>query len=94
MERCAHAAYMWGKGAHDQQEGHDPVHSPTHYNAFGIECIDAIEASMTPEEFKGMLKGNAEKYIWRYRYKGKPLQDLQKGRWYLDKLIEKVQEDG
>ncbi len=73
---------------------HDPVNSPTHYNAFGIECIDAIEASMTDEEFRGMLKGNTLKYLWRYTYKGKPVEDLQKAQWYLAKLIEKVSADG
>ena len=25
--------------------------------------------------------------MWRYDYKGKPLEDLKKARWYLDKLI-------
>jgi hypothetical protein len=27
------------------------------------------------------------KYLWRYQYKGKPLEDLQKAKWYLEKLI-------
>tara|TARA_R110000787_G_scaffold37078_3_gene94442 strand:+ start:14067 stop:14360 length:294 start_codon:yes stop_codon:yes gene_type:complete len=79
---------VWGKG------DTDPVNSPTHYNLFGIECIDAIEASLSTEEFKGMLKGNAIKYLWRYAYKGKPLEDLEKAQWYLNKLITKVKADG
>jgi len=66
------------------------VASPAHYNRFGIECIDAIEASMSTEEFQGMLKGNVIKYLWRYRYKEKPLQDLEKAKWYLDRLIKSV----
>jgi hypothetical protein len=41
---------------------HDPVNSPAHYaDGNGIECIDAIEASMSPQEFKGFLKGNSFK---------------------------------
>ena len=36
----------------------DVVNSPTHYNAKGVECIEAIEASMTGSEFQGYLKGN------------------------------------
>ena len=68
----------------------DPVSRPSHYRAGGIEAIEAIEASMSPDEFKGMLKGNIVKYLWRYRQKGTPLQDLLKARWYLDCLIERV----
>jgi len=64
----------------------DLVNSPAHYASGGIECIDAIEASMTPEEFQGYCKGNLIKYSWRYRDKG-GTQDLQKARWYLDRLI-------
>lgn len=66
----------------------DPVNRPAHYTSGGIECIDAIRASMTPEEFKGFLKGNAMKYLWRYRLKGNPAQDLEKAGWYLSRLTE------
>ena len=65
----------------------DAVAHPDHYNTGAIECIDAIKASMSQTEFKGYLKGNLEKYIWRYNYKGKPIEDLRKARWYLNKLI-------
>jgi len=65
----------------------DPINSPSHYNSGDIECIDAIEASMSPEAFKGYLKGNVEKYVWRMSYKGKPVEDLRKARFYLDRLI-------
>ena len=70
----------------------DNVNHPAHYTQGGIECIDAIEASMSPEEFRGYLKGCQMKYLWRYRMKG-GLEDLQKARWYLDKLISKVEVD-
>jgi len=62
------------------------VNSPPHYNMGGIECIDAIEASMTPEAFKGYLKGNIQKYMWRYEAK-KGVEDLKKAEWYLNKLL-------
>ena len=70
----------------------DVVNHPTHYNhnEHGIECIDAIQASMTKEEFNGYLKGNALKYQWRYGYKGKPDEDLRKAEWYLKRLIKEV----
>jgi hypothetical protein len=65
---------------------YDEVHKPAHYNSGKVEAIEAIEASMSPEEFKGYLKGNALKYLWRYAYKGKPTQDLDKAEWYLARL--------
>ena len=70
----------------------DPVNHPAHYTQGGIECIAAIEASMTPEEFRGYLKGCQMKYMWRYQLKG-GVEDLRKARWYLDRLIKKVEAD-
>ena len=67
---------------------HDPVNSPAHYaDSFGgIQCIDAIETSMSTEEFKGFLKGNVQKYVWRYSQKN-GAEDLKKAKWYLERLI-------
>tara|TARA_R110000868_G_scaffold155131_1_gene381565 strand:+ start:298 stop:576 length:279 start_codon:yes stop_codon:yes gene_type:complete len=69
----------------------DVVNSPSHYKSGGIEAIEGIEASMGPEAFVGYLKGNVMKYMWRYERKGKPVEDLKKARWYLDRLIQKVE---
>lgn len=66
----------------------DPVNAPPHYNTGNIECIDAIQESMSPEAFKGYCKGNALKYIWRASYKGKPIEDLHKAIWYIERLME------
>ena len=71
----------------------DPVNSPKHYNQAGIECIDAIRAA-TDDGFEYYLQGNIMKYLWRFDYKDKPIEDLQKAKWYLDKLIEEVMADG
>jgi len=68
----------------------DPVYSPAHYNTGNIECIVAIEESMSSVAFKGYLKGNCLKYLWRYDYKGKQVEDLQKATWYLSKLTAQV----
>jgi len=65
---------------------HDPVNQPVHYTSGAVECIDAIEASMSAEAFKGFLKGNIQKYVWRYETKG-GVQSLQKAQWYLNRLI-------
>ena len=67
----------------------DMVNSPPHYNQTGIECIHAISAA-TGDGFKYYLQGNIMKYLWRFDYKEKPLEDLKKAQWYLDKLIEEV----
>lgn len=64
----------------------DPVNHPGHYTSGEIECIDALKASMSHAEFCGFLKGNAMKYLWRYDKKGKATEDLEKSRWYLDRL--------
>ena len=68
----------------------DVVNNPDHYNTGNVECIEAIEESMTPEAFRGYLKGNCMKYLWRYSYKGKPVEDLQKAQWYLARLLGEV----
>ena len=65
----------------------DAVNSPPHYKSGGIEAIEGIEASMGPEAYAGYLKGSVTKYLWRYEKKGKPLEDLKKARWFLDRLI-------
>ena len=70
----------------------DMVNSPPHYNQTGIECIQAISAA-TDKGFKYYLQGNVMKYLWRFDYKDKPLEDLQKAKWYLDRLIEEVMAD-
>ena len=66
----------------------DPVNSPKHYNQAGIACIDAIRAA-TDEGFEYYLQGNIMKYLWRYKYKNGS-EDLKKAQWYLNKLIEVV----
>lgn len=60
--------------------------NPAHYRSGDLECIDVIEAQMTADEFLGYLRGNAIKYLWRYRRKG-GAEDLRKARWYMDRLI-------
>ena len=71
----------------------DMVNHPPHYTDGGIECIEAIEESMSSVAFKGYLKGNCMKYLWRYEYKGKQVEDLQKAGWYLRKLTAMVAEE-
>jgi|TARA_R100001509_G_scaffold49436_1_gene26936 hypothetical protein len=66
----------------------DYVNNPPHYKNGDIQCIQAIESALSPEEFRGFCKGNVIKYTWREQYKGKD-QDLSKALWYLTRYLEK-----
>jgi hypothetical protein len=65
----------------------DAVNHPSHYVDGGIECIEAIEAQLTNDEYRGYLKGNIAKYVWRERMKGST-ESLKKAQWYLGRLIQ------
>lgn len=64
----------------------DPVNHPSHY-AGKVECIDCIESAVSElDGFHGFCVGNAIKYLYRFsRKNGK--QDLEKCKWYLERLI-------
>ena len=68
----------------------DIVNSPLHYLKGKKETIDVIQDCMTDDEYHGYLKGNVLKYVSRYKFKGEPLEVLQKAQWYLNKLIKEV----
>ena len=69
----------------------DLVNKPPHYGDGKIECIDYMKDNMDTMMFMGYLEGNCKKYLHRYRYKGKPVEDLKKARWYLDRLIQEME---
>ena len=69
----------------------DVVNHPAHYTHGKYEAIDVIEDSLCPEFVEGFLAGNVLKYMLRYRYKD-GLTDLRKARWYLDRLIDRLEE--
>ena len=62
----------------------DMVNKPPHYTAHpsGIECIEVTE-------HMSFNVGNAVKYLWRCDLKGKPLEDLKKARYYVDREIKR-----
>lgn len=69
----------------------DSVESPSHYRAGKVECVDALDSAtvgLTGEE--GFHVANVIKYVWRWKFKN-GLEDLKKARWYLDRLIRKVE---
>lgn len=75
----------------EDKKDDDPVNFPSHYNKGDIGCIDAIKACQG-DGFKYYLQGSAMKYLWRYEHKKKPIQDLEKAKWFINKLIETTQE--
>ena len=64
----------------------EKVNHPSHYNAGSIEVIDAIEDWQL--DFNA---GNVVKYVARHQHKGRPLEDLKKAMWYLQRLIDNVE---
>ena len=61
----------------------DMVNHPPHYNKGSIEIIDFIQ-----DWNLDFITGNIIKYVTRSPYKNKPLEDLEKAKFYLDRLIE------
>lgn len=72
----------------------DAVNHPDHYNNGNIECIEYLKDNMSWQGFTGYLEGNCKKYLHRWRYKKKPVEDLKKARWYLDRLIKELETEG
>ena len=71
----------------------DPVNHPAHYTAGGIECIDALESMATgyPDSVLAGLAWQVVKYVWRCPLKCKPLEDLKKARFYLNRMIDRLE---
>lgn len=83
-EYSQEAKLYMGDSVHEAKP--DMVNEPAHYQGDKMQCIDAMEAMLSVDEFRGYLRGNIFKYQWRFRDKG-GLEDLRKARWYLDRLI-------
>lgn len=58
------------------------INHPAHYtdSTKSCECIEVAQ-------YHSFCVGNAIKYVWRHRLKGRPLEDLQKAEWYLQRAI-------
>lgn len=65
----------------------EKVNHPSHYNAGGIECIDALKAATTElTGIEAFCTANAIKYLWRWKYKN-GAEDLEKAAWYINYLL-------
>ena len=62
--------------------------NPDHYKVGGIETIDYMKAKLSPEEYRGYLRGNALKYLSRLGNKDEAQQEAKKAQWYIGKLVE------
>lgn len=63
-------------------EEFDLVRRPRHYTRGGMECIDVIQAQLTPVEWHGFLRGQVAKYNWRLGEKDSFEQDAGKLAFY------------
>ena len=61
----------------------DMVNRPNHYAPNGVDSFMHMKDQMGKDAFDGFLQGNAIKYVQRYRFKGKPVEDLTKAAFYL-----------
>lgn len=64
-------------------KNNDAVHKPKHYTTGKYEVIDVIE-----DWDLNFRLANAIKYIARHKHKGKPLEDLEKALWYLQREVD------
>ena len=75
------------------RNGFDMVNHPRHYKAKnGMEVIDVIEAfTANLKGYEAIYTGKVIKYICRWKEKN-GLEDLKKAQWYLNRLIENIEE--
>ena len=50
------------------------------------DMFDAIKPSKIDTEYLGYCKGNLMKYLWWYRHKDNPIQDIGKALFYLNEI--------
>lgn len=71
----------------------DSVNKPEHYTYGKYECIDVIhELTKDLAGVQAFCLGNTLKYLWRFTHKN-GVEDLNKAKWYLDKLIKEFDTD-
>ena len=71
----------------------DPVNAPSHYELGDRQAIDVIEsvAATVIDPVDAVLTSHALKYLMRWPRKG-GITDLLKCRWYLSRLIARVED--
>jgi hypothetical protein len=65
----------------------------THYKNLSIQPWDAMEQWLTPEQFKGFLRGCGLKYMARAGSKEDELLDAKKAHHFVSKWIEVIEKE-
>ena len=72
----------------------DNVNHPDHYTQGEIETIDVIQHLTSDlKGIKAVCIGNVVKYVMRCNYKN-GWEDVEKAKWYLDKFMGAINEEG
>ena len=66
----------------------EKVNHPDHYNSGQYEVVDVIDDAGFGE---GFCLGNALKYILRAKHKENYVEDLKKAKWYLEYIIQRIE---
>lgn len=77
----------------DTKSKKEMVNHPSHYNKHKWEVIEILQEFFSDDP----LIWQVAKYIFRYKHKEKPVEDLKKSLWYLEykiKELESVQNSG
>ena len=72
----------------------DDINKPLHYFRGGIDVIGFAERQFSVEERRGFYRISALKYITRFQDKGAPVKDLNKAKFFIDKLIDLEMTEG
>lgn len=81
----------------DIEKTEDLVNSPSHYNQGNVEVIEILEQQAEAMANNGVDPKaiphicNALKYLCRFQSKGKPIEDLNKAKWYIDRAIKNLE---
>jgi len=70
----------------------DDVNSPDHYTHGGIETYEYVYAKLGKQGFIDYCYGNVFKYVSRAKYKGTEIKDLRKTMWYIEKIIQVLED--
>lgn len=79
-----------GRAFNPLGDNNDIINNPSHYNRGGIEIINVLKAFLTPDEYKGYLKGTNLTYLLRSAWKGQNKHDILKAEWYAKRLSDEV----
>lgn len=96
--------FLWLSRRENNAKGAEPFRFPdidekdiNHPARYGgdteYECIKVLKAWLNADEYRGFLKGNAIKYLCRLGKKDEAVKEIQKAKWYLDKLEESYKEE-